>query len=90
MSKEMLAHLPPMTDLETKRILKRVNEANRELAVLKGYARTIPNQYVLIKALSLQEAKDSSEIESIITTNDELYRAGLFERNIVSRRQRKL
>ncbi len=84
MSKEMLAYLPPATDLETKRILKRVNEANRELAVLKGYARTIPNQYVLINALCLQEAKDSSEIENIITTNDELYRAGLFERDIVS------
>lgn len=84
MSKEMLAPLPPTTDLETKRILKRVNEANRELAVLKGYARTIPNQYVLINALCLQEAKDSSEIENIITTNDELYRAGLFERDIVS------
>lgn len=84
MSKEMLAYLPPATDLETKRILKRVNDANRELAVLKGYARTIPNQYVLINALCLQEAKDSSEIENIITTNDELYRAGLFERDIVS------
>lgn len=79
-----LAPLPPHIDLETKQILKRVNEANRELAVLKGYARTIPNQYILINALSLQEAKDSSEIESIITTNDELYRASLFENDFVS------
>ena len=79
-----LSLLPPQLDLETKRVLKRVNEANRELAVLKGYARTIPNEYILINALSLQEAKDSSEIESIITTHDELYRAGLFVRNEVS------
>ena len=79
-----LTILPPRTDLETKLVLKRVNDANRELAVLKGYARTIPNEYVLINALSLQEAKDSSEIESIITTHDELYRAGLFVRQEVS------
>ena len=79
-----LTILPPRSDLETKQVLKRVNDANRELAVLKGYARTIPNEYVLINALSLQEAKDSSEIESIITTHDELYRAGLFVRDEVS------
>ena len=76
--------LPPSIDLETKQVLKRVIDANRELAVLKGLARTIPNQYILINALSLQEAKDSSEIESIITTNDELYRAGLFEKDFIS------
>ena len=84
MKDALLTILPPPLDLETKRVLKRVNDANRELAVLKGYARTIPNEYILINALSLQEAKDSSEIESIITTHDELYRAGLFVRNEVS------
>ena len=84
MKNASLTILPPPMDLETKQVLKRVNDANRELAVLKGYARTIPNEYVLINALSLQEAKDSSEIESIITTHDELYRAGLFVRNEVS------
>ena len=84
MSSRSLTILPPQFDLETKQVLKRVNDANRELAVLKGYARTIPNEYVLINALSLQEAKDSSEIESIITTHDELYRAGLFVRDEVS------
>lgn len=84
MKNTSLKVLPPRQDLETKRVLKRVNDANRELAVLKGYARTIPNEYVLINALSLQEAKDSSEIESIITTHDELYRAGLFVQQEVS------
>ena len=79
-----LSFLPPTADLESKQVLKRVNDANRELALLNGFSRTIPNQYILIRALGLQEAKDSSEIESIITTNDELYQVGLFDRVIVS------
>lgn len=79
-----LSELPPKRNLETIRILKRVNDANRELAVLKGYARTIPNQNILVRALGLQEAKDSSEIESIITTTDELYRAELFKDESIS------
>jgi Fic family protein len=45
------------------------------LAELKGIAKTIPNQAMLINAIILQEAKDSSEIENIITTQDELYKA---------------
>lgn len=80
MSEFVLKKLPPEMDLETKRVLKRANDANRELANLNGFSRTIPNQGILINALSLQEAKDSSEIENIITTHDELYRVGLFER----------
>ncbi len=79
-----LASLPPAQELETKKVLKRVNDANRELALLNGFSRTIPNQYILIRALSLQEAKDSSEIESIITTTDELYQAELFEQKTIS------
>ena len=79
MSGSILKNLPPEVDLESKRVLKRVNDANRELAALNGFSRTIPNQEILINALSLQEAKDSSEIENIITTHDELYRFGLFE-----------
>jgi len=79
-----LPMLPPQIDLETKRVLKRVNDANRELASLNGFSKTIPNQYVLINSLGLQEAKDSSAIESIITTNDELYKAGLFDHEPVS------
>jgi len=47
------------------------------LAQLNGTAKIIPNQNILINALVLQEAKDSSEIENIITTHDELFRAGL-------------
>ena len=69
------AKLPNKKDIETKKVLKKVISANIALAELKGAAKAIPNQAILINALSLQEAKDSSEIENIITTHDELYRA---------------
>lgn len=75
----VLKNLPPNKDLETKEILKQVNIANRELAGLNAFSRSIPNRNILINALTLQEAKDSSEIECIITTHDELYRAGIFK-----------
>lgn len=50
-------------------------KAHKALAELKGSEEILPNKSILISALSLQEAKDSSEIENIITTNDELYRS---------------
>lgn len=71
--------LPPKTELESKRILKKLSAAHRYLAELKGMAATIPNESILINTLTLQEAKDSSAIENIITTHDELYKAMLFE-----------
>jgi len=64
--------LPPDVDLETKEILKKLASAHRYLAELKGKAATIPNENILINTLVLQEAKDSSAIENIITTHDEL------------------
>ncbi|MCX5804361.1 MAG: Fic family protein [Proteobacteria bacterium] len=70
-----LPMLPPKTDLETKAILKKAITAGRALAELKGLGETIPNQSILINSLVLQEAKASSEIENIITTNDALFRA---------------
>lgn len=66
--------LPPDVDLETKPILKALKEAHRHLAELKGKAATIPNQGILIDTLVLQEAAASSEIENIVTTQDELFR----------------
>ena len=54
--------------LETRAVLKQLVTAHRYLAELKGIAATIPNPEILINALSLQEAKDSSEIENIFTT----------------------
>ena len=59
-------------------MLKALNRASRALATLKGQARSIPNQGILIDALALQEAKVSSEIENIVTTQDELFQADLF------------
>lgn len=67
--------LPPATELETRAVLKQAIEANRVLANLRGLAAQIPNQGVLINSIVLQEARLSSEIENIVTTNDELYRA---------------
>jgi len=67
--------LPPKEALETARVLKKAIVANRELAELKGASPLLPNQSVLIQTLGLQEAKLSSEIENIVTTNDELYQA---------------
>ena len=70
-----IPHLPLSVDLETKSVLRKLAAAHRALAELKGVAGIIPNQSILIDTLSLQEAKDSSAIENIITTNDELYKS---------------
>lgn len=72
-----LKELPLSFDLETKQILKRLPAAHAALAELKGIASTIPNQQILINTLGLQEAKDSSAIENIITTHDDLYKSEL-------------
>mgnify|MGYP006165379319 CR=1 FL=1 len=71
--------LPNTEQWETRAVLKKTAEAHRYLAELKGVAASMPNEAILINTLSLQEAKDSSEIENIITTHDELYKANLFE-----------
>lgn len=70
--------LPLQQELESRAVLKAVAAAHRRLAELKGVARSIPNETILISTLTLQEAKDSSAIENIITTHDELFRAELF------------
>lgn len=67
--------LPPQIDLETKNVMRQLAKANRALAELKGYADTIPNKHILINAVMINEAKDSSAIENIITTHDDLYKA---------------
>ena len=59
---------------DTPAILKRLAASSRKLAELKGVAASIPHQGILINTLGLQEAKDSSEIENIITTHDELFK----------------
>ncbi|MCK5667412.1 MAG: Fic family protein, partial [Thiotrichaceae bacterium] len=65
------------SELETVPILKALARAHRYLAELKGVAKSIPNEGILISSLTMQEAKDSSAIENIITTHDELFRADI-------------
>lgn len=70
--------LPPTAELETVAVLREMARAHRYLAELKGRAASIPNQGILIDTLSLQEARASSEIENIVTTQDEMFQATLF------------
>jgi Fic family protein len=63
---------------ETPAILKRLAMASRNLAELKGVAATIPHQGILISTLGLREAKDSSAIENIVTTHDEIFQEDVF------------
>lgn len=77
MSNYNIPQLPLPYDLETKEVLKQLNKANKKLAELKGIATTIPNENILISTLTLQEAKDSSEVENIVTTQDDLYKASV-------------
>ena len=72
-----IKELPLNFDVETKAVLKSLPTAYAALAELKGIASTIPNQIILINTLGLQEAKDSSAIENIITTHDDLYKSAL-------------
>lgn len=67
--------LPYPQDFETKTVLKKLSSVNRALAELKGMAQTMPQQDILINTLSIQEAKDSSEVENIVTTHDEIYKS---------------
>ena len=72
-----LPDLPPGMEIETKNVLRACIGTSRALAELKGAGRTIPNQAILINAIPLHEAKLSSEIENIVTTQDELYSASI-------------
>ena len=68
-----LPHLPPACNLDTVAILKACIPARAALAELKQAGQLIPNQGLLINLLPLLEAKDSSEIENIVTTTDKLF-----------------
>jgi Fic family protein len=70
-----LPDLPPLVDLESPMLLKASIKANRLLGELKGYCQTLPDPRLLINTIVVQESKDSSEIENIVTTQDELYKA---------------
>jgi len=74
---ENLKPLPLKQDVESKTILKKLATTHRALAELKGIVSSIPNENILINTLAIQEAKDSSAIENIITTHDDIYKSGL-------------
>jgi Fic family protein len=76
--------LPLAQDIETKPILKKLALAHKALAELNGVAETIPNEVIILNTLSLQEAKDSSAIENIITTHDELFSSDNFAKQFSS------
>ena len=61
-------------NLKTNKILEQLTVSSRALAELKGYANTIPNMHILINAVTINEAKDSSAIENIVTTHDDIYK----------------
>ena len=69
---------PPKSELAFRAVFKWLAPAHRCLAGLKGLAWAILNEYILIHTLALREAKDSSEIENIVTTQYDLYKADLF------------
>jgi Fic family protein len=80
-------YLPPnqsLEEIETRKVLKKLATTRSALAELKGVAATIPNEQILIETLSLQEAKDSSAIENIVTTHDELYKSNFNNRKFTS------
>ncbi|MCY4561845.1 MAG: hypothetical protein OXC03_06010 [Flavobacteriaceae bacterium] len=67
--------LPPQKRLETATVLRKTIEATRSLAQLNGMLTNLPNPRLCLDTIHLQEAKGSSELESIITTNDDLYKS---------------
>lgn len=79
-----IPELPPKVQLETVRVLKLSALAHRHLAELKGRSSNIPNVGILIDTLALQEAKASSEIENIVTTQEEVFQVSLFPENPAS------
>lgn len=72
MKLEMLSY--KNVNLKTNKILEQLTLSSRALAELKGYANTIPNMHILINAVTINEAKDSSAIENIVTTHDDIYK----------------
>ncbi len=77
MKQNKLSKLPIKKDVESKNVLKKTASAHRALAELKGFVSNIPNENILINTLGLQEAKDSSAIENIITSHDDIFKAEL-------------
>jgi Fic family protein len=74
--------LPPNVEIESKRILRKTISAGRALAQLNGTLLNLPNPTLFLDTIYLQEAKASSEVENIITTNDELYKSWVADKKV--------
>lgn len=74
--------LPPKADIETKKILRKAISAGRALAQLNGTLLNLPNPTLFLDTIYLQEAKASSEVENILTTNDDLYKSVVADRKV--------
>ena len=81
--------LPPKATLETTKVLRKTIDASRALAQLNGMLTNLPNLTLFLDTIHLQEAKASSEIENIITTNDDLYKSIVADKNLIMQRQKK-
>ena len=77
-----LPTLPPRANIESKDILKKTISASSALSSFREVSKRLPNRSLFLDTLSLQEARLSSEIENIVTTNDELYMAVSDVKNI--------
>ena len=77
-------------ELKTKKVLEQLTVSSRVLAELKGYSNTIPNMHILINAVTIKEAKDSSAIENIVTTHDDIYKVLPYGRDMNKSKKRAI
>lgn len=82
--------LPPKAEIESKAILRKAISANRALVTMASYCRQLPNESIFYSTLFLKEAKESSEIENIVTTNDDLYQAFTASQQIINPNTREV
>lgn len=80
----MIQELPIQHDVETKAVLRKAALAHKALAELKGVISSIPNENIIVETLTLREAKESSAIENIISTFDEVYQSNFFSNQFAS------
>ncbi|TDH23976.1 Fic family protein [Segetibacter sp. 3557_3] len=80
----MIKLLPLDADVETKAVLRKTALAHKALAELKGVISSIPNENIFLETLTLREAKESSAIENIISTFDEVYQSNLLSSQFVT------
>lgn len=80
----MLAFLPVKKDVESKTVLRKAASAHRALGELKAVVNSLPNENILLETLTLREARESSAIENIISTFDEIYQSNLFSNQFAS------